>query len=281
MTLDITKLDPRQVEAIDAGLDLKNRIVAVTGAAGTGKTSIMKFLYEQLVAVGHNVVLCAPTGKAAKRIQEATGHPAMTIHRLLEYSKPGDVDPVTGKALIPGMPKRGINYPIEQNIVLGDEYAMVNHEVHRNLFDALPRGACVRVFGDKNRLPPIEPTHLLAQQPSPFTMLMSRHKCIVLEKIHRQGEGSGIVAAGSRVIKGWAPLRASDFEMVVTQHPVDKLKEIIARDKTLGIVYDGHENQILTATNVSWIGTRALNTMLLGQFHPDMSERAIELPRHE
>jgi len=84
-------LDPLQEEAINTCCDIDNRIVAVTGAAGSGKTTILKRVYNAFAAGGYKVVLCAPTGKAAKRIFEATGIPAMTVHRLLAYSHPGDV----------------------------------------------------------------------------------------------------------------------------------------------------------------------------------------------
>lgn len=280
-TLNMEQLDVKQVEAINAGLDMKSRIVAITGPAGSGKTSIMRFLYERLTAFGYRVVLCAPTGKAAKRIQEATGIPALTIHRLLEYPKPGEVDENTGKPLVTTQPKRDQFNPLNYDAVLCDEYAMVNHEVHRNLVDAFPAGAVLRAFGDRNQLPPIEPNHQLAQQPSPFEVLLKRHRSVVLETIHRQGEGSGIVAAGARIIKGWSPVRAPDFDLVVTDKPVEKLHEIVHRDNQQGIRYDGVQNQILTATNISWIGTRALNTALMSKFVPSLTEHAIELPRHK
>src|SRR5215472_10247957 len=91
------ELDPKQSEAVNTCCDLRARIVAVTGQAGTGKTTIMRQVYDMLVDKGYRVALAAPTGKAAKRIQEATSIPAMTIHRLLEYTHPGERDPKTGK----------------------------------------------------------------------------------------------------------------------------------------------------------------------------------------
>ena len=77
--------DEDQLTAIDHCLDPSRRVVAITGEAGTGKTTIMQDVYRLWKKRGKNVVLCAPTGKAAKRITEATGITACTIHRLLEY----------------------------------------------------------------------------------------------------------------------------------------------------------------------------------------------------
>lgn len=278
--LDISSLDPKQIEAVDTCLDVKQRLVAVTGEAGTGKTSIMKYVADKLQEYGHRVALCALAGKAAKRIKEATGHEAMTIHRLLEYTKPGEKDD-EGRVLEPGVPKRTMLNPLTYNVVLCDEYAMVNHEVHRNLLDALPTGAIVRVFGDRNQLRPIESNAILASQPSPFEDLLKRHRSVVLETIHRQGEGSGIVAAGRRINKGWYPVRAHDFELVVTDQPVVKLMETITRDDRAGIRYDGINNQIIVPGKRSWIGTKALNQKLMLHYHPELSDKATEIPRHD
>ena len=100
------ELAPKQVEAIDACCNNENRVVAVSGAAGTGKTTILKRVYKKLKDAGYSVALCSPTGKAAKRIYEATGIEASTIHKLLEFSHPGDPDPKTGKPIGISMPKR-------------------------------------------------------------------------------------------------------------------------------------------------------------------------------
>jgi len=105
------ELDPKQMEAVERCCDISrnNRIVPITGQAGTGKTTIMKKVYDELTAAGHKVMLCAPTGKAAKRIKEATGIEAVTIHRLLQYPHPGEVDEKTGKPKKLTLPQRDIN----------------------------------------------------------------------------------------------------------------------------------------------------------------------------
>ena len=124
-------LDAEQKLAVELSCDLSKRIVAIPGQAGTGKTTIILTVYELLASAGYSVVLCAPTGKAAKRIFEATGVPAVTVHRLLEYPHPGERDPKTGKALITTEPKRDRYNPLEYQVVLCDEFMMVNQEVSR------------------------------------------------------------------------------------------------------------------------------------------------------
>ena len=112
------ELDPIQALAVERCVG-DERLVAVTGPAGTGKTTIIKKAYDKLVEqyppiecekkngdkfLIHQVRLCAPTGKAARRMTEATGIPASTIHMLLEYSSPGDPDPKTGKPMMYSFP---------------------------------------------------------------------------------------------------------------------------------------------------------------------------------
>ena len=115
------KLDAKQLEAIDLCLDSHMRIVAVTGAAGTGKTTIIKHLTDVLDNRNKSYTIAAPTGKAARRVTQATGKKAQTIHKLLEYPRPGEVDSETGKPKDPGQPKRCKKYPIEASVIIVDE----------------------------------------------------------------------------------------------------------------------------------------------------------------
>ena len=231
--------DDEQIEAINLCCDLTKRIVAVTGEAGTGKTTIIRAVYNKLITYIDNnrakfkkdyiesrdkynfyaedyIVLVAPTGKAAKRIYEATGIPAMTIHRLLEYPTPGEIDQDTGKALVASSPKRDKFNPIVQKIVLCDEYAMVNYELHRNLIDALPSGGCIRMFGDCNQLEPIEESKVLQDKPSQFQQILVRFPSVTLTKIHRQENGSTIIENSHKINKGIMPAQTPDFHMFFT-----------------------------------------------------------------
>lgn len=286
------ELDPKQLEAVQRCCDIgpANRIVPVTGQAGTGKTTIIKRVYAELVAAGHKVILCAPTGKAAKRIKEATGIDAVTIHRLLQYPHPGEVDEKTGKPNKLTLPARDINYPLTEaprqenhfhcNVVLADEYAMVSHELHRNLLDALAGGGCIRMFGDINQLPPVETNKLLAAKPSPFTRLLEKFDGIVLNCIHRQAKGSGIVDNGDRILKRQVPIRTDDFSLKITDKPIDALREYIEEAAARGVDFTSVNNQIIVPGNRFWTGTHKLNASLQLMFRPNDTEW-VELERPE
>jgi exodeoxyribonuclease V alpha subunit len=286
--MDNLEFHPLQQEAIDAACDISNRVVGVAGPAGTGKTTILKMIYHSLKAAGYNVVLCSPTGKAAKRIYEATGIEAMTIHRLLKYSHPGDPDPKTGKPMGISMPKYCRAYPIGSDdgilpdVVLADEYAMVNHEVHRNLFDALPSGCSIRVFGDNNQLAPIEEDKRLAGKPSPFQEILAnaKFKNVILEMVFRQGQDSGILANANGLLKSRMPTKNEQWTQKITDQPVEALKEYIFECEENGISFRGIENQIIVPQNKSWVGTGKLNTMIQGLFH-NRTEPCLHVPRKD
>lgn len=261
-------LDETQTKAIAECCDISKRVVAVTGAAGTGKTTILQHVYRNLYQQGREVVLCAPTGKAAKRITEATGIQACTIHRLLEYPFPGERDEKTGKTLVSSDPKRDRRFPIEQMVVLCDEYAMVSVEVHRNLLDALPNGGVIRMFGDANQLQPIETNKRLQAQPSSFLKMLEKFDGIRLETIHRQAGDSNIITNGQRIIKGSMPLRTEDFQLKITSEPVQTVLDFLQDNLADEIDYGTIKNQIISPTKVGWVGTEALNSAIQQLFQP-------------
>jgi len=262
------ELDTTQRQAVSKCCDLSNRIVAVTGAAGTGKTTILQHVYRNLYKQGTEVVLCAPTGKAAKRITEATGIQACTIHRLLEYPHPGEVDQATGKSLVTTDPKRDRAFPIEQKVVLADEYAMVNVEVHRNLLDSLPNGGVIRMFGDANQLQPIESNKRLQKEDSSFLKMLEKFDGIRLETIHRQAGDSNIISNGQRILQGQIPLRKEDFTLKFTDTPVEGILDFIQDNLTNGVDYGTTDNQIISPTKVGWVGTEALNAAIQQLLQP-------------
>jgi exodeoxyribonuclease V alpha subunit len=271
--------DATQLAAIDRCCDMQQRIVPVTGVAGTGKTTIIREVYKALTAAGYSVALCAPTGKAAKRIQEATGLPAMTIHRLLEYPHPGERDPKTGAAMISTVPKRDKENPIREQVVLADEYAMVNREVHRNLIDALPPGGRLCMFGDVNQLKPIEQGKgALAE--SPFEAGLRKFDGIVLATIHRQLEGSGVAFNGERILAGRVPMRKDDFVMRITEQPIDSLMTYVMEMLDKGINYGTNQGQIISPTKRSWVGTHKLNVALQDMLNPIGMSARMKIKRH-
>lgn len=276
------QLTPKQLEAIELCTSDK-RLVGVTGAAGTGKTTITREAYYKVVGDDFEnpkarAVLCAPTGKAAKRITQATGIPACTIHRLLEFPKPGEYDEKTGKPLQTGFPRRNKRYPLEVDFVFVDEAAMINNDLFRFLIDALPNRAVVRMFGDVNQLPPIEDRKKGQEPaPSPFTTVLRRQSSVTLDVVHRQEAESGVLANAQRVLRGLPPMIRPDFEVRITEQPVDTvLQECKKHDFTT------LSNQIISPTNQGWIGVLALNTRVQSVVNaqPDPN-RWISLPRHK
>lgn len=272
--------DPLQEQAIRLACGTESRIVGITGQAGTGKTTIMKRVYHAWSNAGYTVALAAPTGKAAKRIAEATGLPAMTIHRLLEFSNPGDPDPETGKSVRESHPTRGPKHPLEQSIVLVDEYSMVNHTLNRQLIDAMPAGSKLRVFGDVNQLPPIEEYSVsLGPTPegSPFKQHLRRFPSVKLEHIYRQGEGSGIVKNAHRILHKMCPQPLDDFGVILGTHQQPKLIEIVEADPEK---WRSLDNQIITPTHRGWIGTRKLNTLIQNIVQENNFSEARLMPRN-
>lgn len=275
------ELDPKQREAIEACCDKTIRVVAVTGPAGTGKTTILREAFNADREAGWNPALCAPTGKAAKRIYEATGIEASTVHRLLEYSHPGDPDPKTGKPVGFSAPKRHRQNPLDNDVVYVDEYAMVNWDVHRAIFDALPNGGCVRVFGDDNQLAPIEEDKSLVDEKSPFLTLLTnpKFKSVYLDQVFRQGADSGILLNANLILKGRYPTKNAQWDQVYTDKPLDVLRDYLVRE---GLAEDAPfastENQIIVPQNKGWVGAVEINTMIQGLLHNE-TEPSMRLDR--
>jgi exodeoxyribonuclease V alpha subunit len=272
-------LDATQQQAIDLSCDISKRVVGVTGAAGTGKTTILQQTYNTLVENGYRVALCSPTGKASKRIYEVTGIEAFTIHSLLEYTHPGEPDPKTGKTVNFSYPKRTRSNPLEYDVILGDEYAMVNNDVHRSLFDALPAGGSVRVFGDNNQLQPIEEDKRLQSMPSPFVQLLNKFPSVTLDVVHRQGKGQWYLAQSASNLRARMPTRNDQWQMTFTERPVDVLRETITNLLDDDVDFTTFENQIITPQNTSWVGTQKLNAMIQALFHNRM-DPCVFVPRH-
>lgn len=271
--------DDTQLRAIHACLDRSHRVVPITGEAGTGKTSILRTVHEELVSAGYAVVLCAPTGKAAKRITEATGIEAVTIHRLLEYPYPGEIDEKTGKPLSATYPRRDHRNPLEYDVILADEYAMVASEVHRNLFDALPAGGRICVFGDANQLAPIEASEARRKEDSPFEYLLKKFNGIRLKKIHRQAEGSSIIFNCHRILEGQIPIRKDDFTLMLSEVPIEAVTNLVMDGLDTGRDFGALNCQVITPTRIGWVGSTSINSLMQSMLQPSDKE-SVEIARH-
>lgn len=265
-TTSSIQFDKEQLEGIKLACDADQRIVGITGAAGTGKTVILREVYNNFANAGYPVALAAPTGKAAKRIREVTGLPATTIHKLLEYTQPRElINENTGARAEYSYPRRDRQKPLDQKVFLIDEYSMVNRELHANLIAAIPAGGLIRAFGDNHQLPPIEEKKYDGQN-SPFTVLLQKFSSVVLQTIHRQGEGSGIITASQQILGGRAPVNNDEFNIRFTDAPVGELTTLLA--ETDG-AFAKLDSQILVPMNKTKIGTTALNVLAQQFLYPN------------
>lgn len=271
------RLDRDQERAVADCTDLKNRVVAVTGMAGTGKTTIIRNVAADLITSGHTVFIAAPTGKAARRIREATGFDAQTIHRLLEFPRPDEFDEKTGKALTLSIPRRNRERPLPRSVVLVDEYAMVPWDLHSVIVNALAPGTTLRVFGDEAQLSPIEPTKR-TKRASPFSTLLHTCPSHMLEKVYRQGEGSAVLEAAIRIRAGKLPLHTEGASILQTDDPLRALNNLLDRGKLTD--FNTLDAQLIAPVRRGSLGTHALNTMLQQRFNPK-PDVTVSLPRQK
>lgn len=274
-SISASTLDVEQQRAIELCVDREKRLVSVTGEAGTGKTTIIRHTCDMLKANDVSFAVAAPTGKAARRIREATGYPAVTIHKLLEFNKP-EIDEETGTPTSVSGPQRTRGNPLEYDVVIVDEYAMVSTALHRDLVAALPYKGCLRVFGDVRQLPPIENSDL-ADPTSPFQKCLAMPNTVTLQNIYRQAEGNGIIEAARRITRGQFFTSNTD----VGVHLGDAvLHTLYSRLEKEYIDWRQLDNQIISPARKSDIGTMRLNSILQMRFNPTTPNK-IELPRNK
>jgi len=186
------RLAPEQREAITAAISEK--VVVITGGPGTGKTTLIRAVIEILEKKNQRIKLAAPTGRAAKRMAEATGRNATTIHRLLEYN-PAEM----------GF-ERNQSKPLKLDMLILDEVSMVDIVLFHHCIKALPAGARLILVGDADQLPSVGPGSVLND-----IIDSKRVKTIHLSKIFRQARQSLIVVNAHRINQGLMPYTKTDF----------------------------------------------------------------------
>jgi exodeoxyribonuclease V alpha subunit len=268
-----------QEAAIAATTNLLTRVVGVSGPAGSGKTTLIEETVRRLMDMGREVVLAAPTGRAARRMFEVTGEKAVTIHRLLEYGHPV-IDEDTGEPEEVG-PARTERNPIMYDDVIVDEFAMVPWKVYDNLISAMRRGARLICFGDVAQLQPVEEHAIRTRKGTAFEYVLSMRSAVKLSQIHRQVEGSGILINAERVRKGLSPRVFPDFRIwhyeMDRKQPIEAVVEFM---KSTRLDYSRLQTQFITPGRNGQLGSMALNNTIQGIYHGP-GHRGYELPRRK
>ncbi len=260
-------LADKQREAVERSTEVG--VLVLTGGPGTGKTTTLRAIVAVHEALEHRVVLAAPTGRAAKRMSEATGREAKTIHRLLEWN-PGTADFV-----------RCEDNPLDADVVIVDEASMLDAKLGAALERAILRDATVVFVGDIDQLPPVGAGHVLREVIGSEVVPLVR-----LDRVFRQAEESAIVRAAHtiaegraptsspRTPKGVAPARSGELFIVEAHEPervIDKLREVLRRIPQAYGLDPLRDVQVLTPMRKGALGTDALNQVLQAELVPTAS----------
>jgi exodeoxyribonuclease V alpha subunit len=256
--LDIT-LAERQVEAVSRAVAAK--VLVITGGPGTGKTTIINAILKIFARIGVTVMLAAPTGRAAKRMAEATGHGAKTIHRMLEYSIQKG-----------GFQKHEEN-PLRCDLLIVDEASMIDTLLMYHLLKAVPATATLVLVGDVNQLPSVGPGNVLQD-----IIASGASPVVQLTEIFRQARESSIIVNAHRINSGLMPVlqsardRLDDFYFIEQEEPdevlrliVDLTRERIPRRFGFDPVDD---IQVLTPMHKGTVGASNLNDQLQKALNP-------------
>ncbi len=255
------ELDDKQRMAVKYAMECG--VLIITGGPGTGKTTTINTIIRMLEMHNADIELAAPTGRAAKRLEEATGHSAKTIHRLLQ-----NVDGINSF-------NKDENDPIDADVIIIDESSMVDINLMSALLKAIAETSRLILVGDINQLPSVGAGNVLRD-----IISSGQIKVIELDKIFRQAQESAIVMNAHRIIKGEYPIlneKERDFFFIRQSNP-----EIIQQTIAELIIkrlpsYTGcnpfMDIQVLTPMRKSILGTKNLNQMLQSVLNPENSNK--------
>ncbi|MDO4173249.1 MAG: ATP-dependent RecD-like DNA helicase [Eubacteriales bacterium] len=250
---------PRQRQAIEWAA--KYGLVILTGGPGTGKTTTVRGMLEFYDAIGLDVVLAAPTGRAAKRLSELCGREAKTIHRLLEAGYRG----AETRAVF----ARNKENPLECDVVILDEVSMIDIVLMQALLEALRPGTRLVLVGDADQLPPVGPGNFLRD-----CIGSNRIHTIELDEIFRQAQQSAIVRNAHAINHGEMPVgggRDGDFFIMKQRRPEDVMQTVVELCRKRLPDYYGFtpdQIQVLTPSRKQAAGTQQLNRMLQEALNP-------------
>ncbi|MCA9673125.1 MAG: ATP-dependent RecD-like DNA helicase [Myxococcales bacterium] len=255
MEIDLTS---EQREAVR--LAAEGPVAIITGGPGTGKTTVLRAVVRLLSTLGENIYLAAPTGRAAKRLSEATGEAASTVHRLLGF---------TG-----GHFEHNRHNPLEPGAVIVDEASMVDVPLMRSLLQAVDDDSTLVLVGDQDQLPSVGPGNVLADLIASEMIPVAR-----LGSVFRQAAESRIVANAHRIRRGELPETSpsgatggGDFHVVRASDPVraqNLVLQVVRERIPQAYGLDGKRDvQVLSPMHRGECGTTALNALLQAQLNP-------------
>ncbi len=254
------RFGPGQIRAIQAAF--KHKVLIITGGPGTGKTTILDAVVRIARRARVKVALAAPTGRAAKRMEEATAMEAKTIHRLLEYQ------PHRGGF------QRGEHAPIDAQLVIIDEVSMLDVPLAYHLFGALSPETTLILVGDKDQLPSVGPGNLLGD-----LLASGQIASITLQEIFRQAAQSLIVVNAHRINRGQMPLAPrgdeeglSDFYLIEQDQAPEAIKilvELVTKRIPARFGLAPLEDiQVISPMRKGLLGTTHMNQVLQDALNP-------------
>ncbi len=258
------KLHDDQKEAVVNALN--NKVSIITGGPGTGKTTIIKCLVNILEKNYRRYALCAPTGRAAKRMEESTQREASTIHRLLSAM-------ISNDKLIFQYNRSNL---LPHDFIIMDEASMCDSEIMYHLLQAVDRKVQVVFVGDKDQLPPVGAGNFLTD------IINSKQFTVInLSKIYRQGEGSLIIKNAHHINKGQQIEFSddSDFQFLKIKDGMDVIEaiiDLIKNEISHRYGYDLESIQVLSAVKKGVLGVNNLNNEIQKAINP-FSEKELKV----
>ena len=252
-------LAKRQMEAIKCAAE--NKVMVITGGPGTGKTTIINAILKIFSKLRVKIMLAAPTGRAAKRMSEATGHEAKTIHRMLEYS------------IQKGGFQKNEEKPLDCDLLVVDEVSMIDTILMHHLLKAIPPGATFILVGDVNQLPSVGAGNVLKD-----IIASGKMQVAELNEIFRQAKESLIIVNAHKINNGLLPSfkssgqKLDDFYFIEQEDPEEVLKIILELTKERiprRFGFDPVDDiQVLTPMHKGIVGAGNLNVELQKVLNP-------------